>query len=280
MAKRKHEKASGGETPEAQKATRKNGHGNANKNKTQSVTALRLALLANGYLPLPAKGKAVHLDDWTNIAVTAEMIQAWPQGKWASYNNTGILTRHTPAIDIDILDEDVAKDLEEFTRGFFNGKGQLLYRIGQPPKRAFLFRTDRPFAKLVEKFIAPGRKFIDKDKDGKEKEHEHKLEILCDGQQLVVDGIHPETGKPYTWPGPAPWDVPAKDLHPLSQGQAQAWLEQATALLIARGWQRVGKSQTTDHGDESGVPLIVQLASRLWGDPLTLKPIRAVASSI
>jgi hypothetical protein len=258
MAKRRNGKAPDAGTSEAQKATRKSAHGNANKNKTQSVTALRLALLANVYEPIPIKDKSKRsgLEDWTNIVATKEIIQGWER-----FPGTGVLTRKNPTIDIDILDEDVAKDLEEFTRGFFNGKGQLLCRVGQPPKRAFLFRTEVPFAKLVEKFIAPGRKFIDQDG----KEHVHKLEILGVGQQLVVDGIHPDTGKPYTWPGPAPWDVPATELIALTQGQARAWLDEATALLVKRGWQHVNERQTTD--DESGVPLIVQLACRLWGEP-------------
>src|SRR5262249_1037818 len=109
-------------------------------------------------------------------------------------------------------------------------------------------------------------KFIDP-KNGKD--HVHKLEILGDGQQLAADSIHPDTGKPYTWHGGAPWDVPAEDLQPLTKEQARAWLDEATALLVARGWQHVGKSQSTDHGDipDSGWPLIVRLAIPLWGEP-------------
>src|SRR6516225_1501818 len=119
MAKRRNGKAPDAGTSEAQKATRKSAHGNANKNKTQSVTALRLALLANVYEPIPIKDKSKRsgLEDWTNIVATKEIIQGWER-----FPGTGVLTRKNPTIDIDILDEDVAKDLEEFTRGFFNGK--------------------------------------------------------------------------------------------------------------------------------------------------------------
>ena len=186
MAKRKNGRTSDAGTSEAQKATRKNGHSNANKNKTQSVTALRLALLTNGYSPLPAKGKAVHLKGWTDLIVTAEMIQGWSQHeKWGSYTNTGILTRDTPAIDIDIKDEPVAEALEALVRKHFSNGGRLLRRIGQPPKRAFLFKTDTPFDKLREEFLPPGE--VDN------KKNRQKLEILCDGQQIIGDGIHPDT---------------------------------------------------------------------------------------
>src|SRR5262249_25413860 len=162
------------------KARRKSGaNGNSGaQGKPQGLTALRLALLANGYSPLPAKGKAVHLTDWTNLTVTAEMIQGWPQhAKWASYTNTGILTRDTPAIDHDIKAEGAAEALEGQARKRFNNGGRLLRRIGMPPKRAFLFKTKTPFEKLTEEFIAP---------DGSK----HKIEILCDGQQVIAHGIH------------------------------------------------------------------------------------------
>jgi hypothetical protein len=265
MAKHKNEKAPDAGTSEAQRATRKNKHGNANKNKTQSVTARRLAMLANGYPPLPAKGKAVHLPGWTNLVVTAEMIQVWPQHKkWGSYTNTGILTRDTPALDIDIKDETLADDLEAFTRGYFNGAGRLLRRIGEWPKRALLFRTDVPFPKMSAKFIAPGRKFIDP-KTGKD--HVHKLEILCDGEQLIADGIHPDTLKPYTWNDHTPWEVPAAELMLLTEDQARRWLKAATELLVARGWQHVSERQTPDDDfTKDSEPLIVQIAVKLWGN--------------
>jgi hypothetical protein len=46
-------------------------------NKTQAVTALRLALLANAYWPIPikAESKKPGLDDWPNIVATKEIIQ-------------------------------------------------------------------------------------------------------------------------------------------------------------------------------------------------------------
>jgi hypothetical protein len=260
MAKRKNDEAPDAGTSEASKATRKNKHGNANKNKTQSVTARRLAMLANGYPPLPAKGKAVHLPGWTNLVVTAEVIQGWPQHKkWRSYTNTGILTRDTPAIDIDIKDELAAEALEALVRKHFSNGGRLLRRIGLHPKRAFIFKTDTPFDKLLEEFLPPGE--VDN------KKNRQKLEILCDGQQIIGDGIHPDTNRPYDWSGGEPWTVVSDELVPLTANKARAWLDEATALLVARGWQRVGQSQTTDNDIPDGeLPLMAQLGVKLWGD--------------
>ena len=110
--------------------------------------------------------------------------------------NTGILTRETPAIDIDVTDEEVAEELEELAE---NMLGKSAVRIGRAPKRAILFRADAPFPKLAAAFIAPSG-------------HSHKVEILGDGQQIVVNGIHPETHQPYRWHG----GEPGPDLRPTS----------------------------------------------------------------
>src|SRR5262249_58026088 len=114
--------------------------------------------------------------------------------EWPRYPNTGTLTSKNPAIDIDIKDVAAAEALEALVRErFSNGGERLLRRIGLHPKRAFLFKTEVPFAKMLENFIAP---------DGSE----HKIEILCDGQQIVSHGIHPDTKRPYDWHGGAAGD--------------------------------------------------------------------------
>jgi len=248
--RRRDEAASGDKGAKGNKPHLTEAHSQA-----QAVTALRLALLANGYAPLPAKGKEVHLEGWTSLEPTEEMIRGWLQNaKWASYTNTGILTRDTPAIDIDIKDVSAAEALEALVRKHFSNGGRLLRRIGMPPKRAFLFKTDAPFTKLLEKFIPP---------DGGD---EHKIEILGDGQQVVVDGIHPDTQQPYTWHGGEPWTVNRDELVTLTAAAARAWLDEATALLVGMGWGHVAKSQTTDtDGDGGDFPLIVKLGLQLRG---------------
>jgi Bifunctional DNA primase/polymerase, N-terminal len=200
------------------------------KSKQDAVTALRLALLTNGYLPIPVTGKRCILEGWTTITPTEVVIHDWARDR--AEQGTGVLTRTTPALDIDIEDAVIAEDVEAFTRGYFAGAGRLMRRVGQAPKRAFLFRTEVPFAKLQEKFIAP---------DGSK----HKLEILGDGQMLAVDSIHPDTREPYTWAGGTPWEVPAAELPELTGEKARAWLDEVTKLLVKRGWQRESKPPPT-----------------------------------
>ena len=96
--------------------------------------------------------------------------------------------RRPPVLDIDILDEQAAQIVEATARLYLEDKGEILVRIGLPPKRAILLRTDKPFKKNIRKLTAP---------DGKV----HKIEVLGDGQQVAVAGTHPDTERPYAWQG-------------------------------------------------------------------------------
>ena len=68
-------------------------------------------------------------------------------------------------------------------RDRYEEKGALMVRFGRSPKRAVLFHAGQTFSKISVPFAPmPGRAEPDKGE---------KLEFLCDGQQLAVDGIHP-----------------------------------------------------------------------------------------
>ena len=61
---------------------------------------------------------------------------------------------------------------------------------------------------------------------------EQWLELLGEGQQLVARGIHPDTGKPYSWHGGRPGDVHLSELPELGEPEAQALMSDAVALLV------------------------------------------------
>lgn len=162
---------------------------------SNQVETERLSLLAGGYAPLPLIGKRPIFEDWPKrLEVTALEIERWTRASPAAAN-TGILTKFTPVLDIDIfLDPEAAAAVVQLARERFEELGYFLVRAGNWPKRAIPFRTDVPFPKIKVEVIAP---------DGKTE----KLEFLCDGQQAVVHGIHPDTHKPYDWFGGAPWQI-------------------------------------------------------------------------
>ena len=183
-----------------------------------TTTDLRLALQANGYQPLPAHGKKVFLEEWsTKTDVPQSEVAAWGV-EHPQWSNTSTLTSRTPTIDDDIRDPDAAEAVEEMVRDWLDERGIILVRFGEPPKRAILCRTDRPFPKISASFVAPNG-------------DAHKIEILGDGQQVVVAGIHPDTKKPYTWHGGEPWTVPRSELPEINEAEAQDFIARAARML-------------------------------------------------
>jgi hypothetical protein len=193
----------------------------------QTPVEVRRQLLRGGFIPLPLHGKAPVIEAWQKHHDTTEHeIEFWSRTHPAA-QNTGILTRLTPTLDIDILDPEAAEAVEDLVRGRLEERGRILVRFGKPPKRAIPFRTLAPFPKIVANFAVP---------DGASGE---KLEMLCDGQQVVVDGIHPDTHQPYTWVDRAPGEIKHDDLPLIDAEGAQTLVDHAARLLVEKfGYRR------------------------------------------
>ena len=117
-----------------------------------------------------------------------------------------------------------------------------MVRFGQPPKRAILFRTDVPFGKIsTPVFTSPTQQ-------------RHRVEVLCDGQQIVVLGTHPGTGKPYSWHGGEPGDLALADLPELTKAMARDFIAKAAAIMREQGWieEKVRKTNGAHHGANHG----------------------------
>jgi hypothetical protein len=197
------------------------------------VRALRHQLRAASFCPIPLYGKSPPeygknnskkgLRAWQLLhEVTAEQIELWAK-TWPDANNTGCLTRHMPTLDADILDPDAATAIEAVVRERYEEAGNILIRIGLPPKRAIPFRTEEPFKKIVVNVIAPNAKA-----DAKPE----KVEFLADGEQVVVDGTHPDTGKPYRWHGGELGKIRLEDLPYIREAEARQLVDDLVELLI------------------------------------------------
>jgi len=184
----------------------------------EHATACRKRLLSAGFLPLPVNGKAPPIAGWQDIAATNKIIDTWEK-KYSDATNSGILTRTTPAIDVDIMLPDAADAVEALAREHFEERGCILVRFGKAPKRMILLRTDEPFKKILRIFIAP---------DGTEQQ----IEIMADGQQVVVFGTHKETKRPYSWHGGKPGETSREDLPYVRESDMLAFLDTAAELLI------------------------------------------------
>ncbi|WP_324754043.1 bifunctional DNA primase/polymerase [Roseovarius sp. Pro17] len=157
-------------------------------------------LLDNGYDPIPIKPgqKVPALSRWTSVEIDEAAIETW-RVRYGSCG-VGLRTGRLVGVDIDILDPDRAHAAQALAMQRF---GETLVRVGCWPKRLLLYRTQAPFAKM---------------KSG-------QIEILGLGQQFVAFGLHPVTGKPYSWPlGETPLEIPLSDLPVIDPKAAAAFL--------------------------------------------------------
>jgi AAA domain/Bifunctional DNA primase/polymerase, N-terminal len=182
-------------------------------------TALRHQLLAAGFCPLPLRGKKPFQEHWQKRTEPSrgDIDNWWLH--WPDAVNTGLLTRLMPTLDIDVLNPEAAEAIENLVRERFEERGYILVRFGKAPKRAIPFRTNTPFAKITGKINAPNGST------------EQKLELLCEGQQIVCDGIHPETRQRYSWHGGAPGAIKLEDLPYISEDEAHQLIVDAVVLL-------------------------------------------------
>ena len=182
-------------------------------------------LLDNGYqiVPIRVGHKSPGFDHWQKAKATKGQLKEWLEHGHRN-SGVGILTKNTPAIDIDVRDESIADKLDAWIREHLGG---TLVRVGRAPKRLFLFRTDTPFRKIQT------TKRIDEWGD------EQQIEVLGDGQQFVAYHKHPDTGKPYLWTDEdsQPLNVPVSALPTLDMEKLGELLDYFEELADAEGWK-------------------------------------------
>ena len=111
-----------------------------------------LRLLDHGYAPIPIVPgeKRPALARWTSVPIDVPTVEAWV--RQFPGHGVGLRTGQLVGIEIDILDPDLAHQVEAIVRARL---GDTLLRVGLWPKRLLLYRTDRPFAKMAAGVIWP-----------------------------------------------------------------------------------------------------------------------------
>jgi hypothetical protein len=190
----------------------------------------RQRVVVAGFVPIPFNGKRPVLDDCQKRTdASPGDIDIWSQ-LFPDATNTGIVTRLVPAFDIDILNPDAAAAVEDMVRERYGDASRICVRFGLAPKRAVPFNTGQPFKKIEMKLISPNVLADQKIQ---------KLEVLGDGQQLVVAGIHPDTDRPYRWWGGEFGEIKRCELPPISLTETQALVTDAVELLVREhGYQQ------------------------------------------
>ena len=196
-------------------------------------------LLANHYMLIPIKQgmKRPVMDEWQNFRMNASDI-----AKYQSHG-IGVLTGQGPfpicAIDIDVLDADLAEKYSEWCR---SNLGVCCERIGRAPKILLVYRAEDPdWGKSASAWFASAE---DANKPFKEI-LKHRVEILGRGQQFVAYHEHPDTGKPYEWVdffgGLA--DFSANALTVLTKEQIESAVQAFEEMALEHGLVRVKNSK-------------------------------------
>jgi putative DNA primase/helicase len=148
--------------------------------------------------------------DWRKAVATEDDVATWQlQGA-----NVGLRSDSFPAVDIDILDESLAKIVEDFATATL---GPAPIRYGRRPKKLLVYKTDEPFGKMKLTIT--------------KHETTHLVEILGKGQQFLVYGVHPTTLRPYEWDG----ELQLPTLTTITREQASHFLDELAALLDMLG---------------------------------------------
>lgn len=166
---------------------------------------VRLVELGYSVLPIDPGTKACTMSGWRTRKLTADDVERMALNGSAN-SGAGILASTTPAIDVDVLDATIAARMWDFVVGILP-EGKRLWRTGRAPKFAVPTRTDRPFRKISSSVYTDGKR-------------DHKVEILCDGQQWVAYAEHPDTGKPYQFGPEELYDTPRSELPELNVNDA------------------------------------------------------------
>ena len=199
--------------------------------RAPEVLRLRLALSAMGYRPVPvagpymkvnSPGKQPVMKNWREICDTADEaeIRRWLRDE-PNCTNTGLLCGKLVGVDIDVLKSSLAEKIRGVAVSML-GETPLV-QIGKAPKILLCFRTETPFRKMEtdELFFRDGSKA--------------QIEILADGQQLVAYGIHPDTGKPYSWPDGSPETVHFDELPVVNSDHLSSFVKEAGRIIREAG---------------------------------------------
>lgn len=185
---------------------------------------------------------------------------------WVSQGSSiGFLASDYPAIDIDILNEEIANAVVE---AVVKAMGPCLIRTGQYPKRLLIFRCDEPLRSFDMHYEKWNALLGAADKQ--------LIQFLGKGRQYVMFGQHPRTMQPYHIedPGFAMTLGPAS-LPVLTPEKVLELFTTINAVLARFGFETRSNAEARIHGgdinqDELKAPSLSDLASLVSRAPNSL----------
>lgn len=222
--------------------------------------ALRRRLLDLGYEPVVCAGKRPVETAWQEGQVTAEQLDA-AERRHPGATNTGIRTGAVTVVDLDLSDPHHADAVGSWVE---LALGPSPYRrVGAKPGGALLYRSSEPMGKITVKGVPPGSP------TGAKPE---KIEFLGTGQQVIVAGVHPDTGRPFTWPGSDIADAPLSELPEVAPSDIRHAAELAAAALRNLDYREVSISEAGAGRGDGG--------SAAHGEPVTNEMLRDMLARV
>jgi len=170
--------------------------------------------------------------DWNAFVPTARHYAEWQS--WGS--SIGLKGKRFPAIDIDVDDADLAAAIHDEAIATF---GPAPARFGRGSRRILAYAGEG-FGKRRLAFRQPDANALPNPPKPQ------AVELLGDGQQYVVRGVHPSTGQPYWWKdGVSLNKVGAGNLTPIKPDQADLFYARVEELLRLKGYDIVEKAQSS-----------------------------------
>jgi hypothetical protein len=193
-----------------------------------NLTEDRIRLLANGYTPLPLKGKRCFLSEWSRLPVTSDTVQAWSRLHWS--NATGLRVEGgLVAVDIDFNDADLTEELvDRLPQALWDriGAAMGVRSSGAPGRELWLLRRR-----------GRGRLSDGASLTALVKDNTAKVEVFTGehGRQVGALGWHTENERRYAWTQNSPLDTPLARLPEVDQADLDAVVATANRLLKERG---------------------------------------------
>ncbi|HEV2081591.1 MAG TPA: DUF5906 domain-containing protein [Brevundimonas sp.] len=200
---------------------------------------------------------------WTDAQPDHHDIVVW--AGWGA--GVGMQGRRFPALDIDVDDAVLADAIHreaslllgEAPVRFGRGSRRILVYAGAGfAKRRLAFQKARqaPEEGLPDELASSDRSLTHpEDTSSREspvRSDVQAVEFLANGQQYVVEGIHPKTGQPYVWrDGRSPAVVGPDALAPVDAAKLDAFYERLEKLLDLYGYEVVSRSM--GQGGDGGV---------------------------
>lgn len=153
--------------------------------------------------------------------------------EYATYG-VGILTRGLAAIDLDIYDKKLSREMRAYVLSAL-GVEEAPTRVGMVPKMLILCsRAEGEMPKMASSYWRDAEGVM------------HRIEVLGDGQQFVAYGIHADTQRPYIWTQQSISDfsVSILDLPVVTTEILQDILAKFDELAEQSNWERISNAST------------------------------------